>query len=90
MTGHFRVNSARAAVELAIMDQGIVYSPRFAMSEALQSGALVRLLDDFDNEQIPISAVYLEGRSLPRKVRALITFAQADIAASGMVESISR
>ncbi len=83
--GRFKVNSASAAAALAIMDQGIAYAPRFAVSDALQAGQLVTLLDDFAGEHIPISAVYLEGRTLPKKVRALIDFAHEDIAATGMV-----
>lgn len=79
VTGRFHVNSARGAVALATLGRGVVYSPRFAVSEALEVGQLVSLLDDYVGENIPVSAVYLEGRVLPRKVRALIDFAQADI-----------
>ena len=85
VVGHFLVNSARAAKELALMDRGIVYSPRFAIADALQSGDLVPLLDGFAGEAIAISAVYLEGRALPRKVRALIDFAQSDIRAANIL-----
>ncbi len=85
VVGRFKVNSARAASELAMIDQGIVYAPRFAVFDALHSGRLVTLLEDFAGERIPVSAVYLEGRTLPKKVRALIDFAHEDIASSGMV-----
>jgi hypothetical protein len=33
----------------------------------------------YDCETGPLSAVYLEGRQLPRKIRALIDFAVNDI-----------
>jgi len=77
--GRFQVNSARAAVELAAKGLGIAYAPRFALTEALASGQVVSLLADQPGEAGPLSAVYLEGRVLPRKIRALIDFAAEDI-----------
>ena len=77
--GRFRVNSARASVELAIAGLGIAYAPKFALCDALESGALVQVIEGYRGETGPVSAVYLEGRALPRKVRALIDFALIDI-----------
>lgn len=77
--GKFRVNSARAAAELAAAGLGIALVPRFALGDLLDSGALVPLLGDIGAPPAPISVVYLEGRSLPRKLRALIDFAVTDI-----------
>ena len=78
--GRFQVNSARAAVQLAAAGLGIAYVPRFALCGALESGALVQVLERYEGGTGPVSAVYLEGRALPRKVRALIDFALEDIA----------
>lgn len=83
--GRFQVNSARAGVELALQGVGIAYPPRFAIGSAIESGGLVPLLEDYDVESGPISAVYLEGRTLPRKVRALIDFAVEDIKNAGIL-----
>ncbi|APX89156.1 LysR family transcriptional regulator [Brevirhabdus pacifica] len=77
--GRFHVNSARAAIELAAAGMGIAYAPRFAMAGMLGTGRLVPLLEDLDADGGPINAVYLEGRALPRKVRALIEFAAQDV-----------
>ena len=77
--GRFHVNSARTAVELAAAGLGVAYAPRFALCAALETGRLVPVMDRFDGETGPISAVYLEGRALPRKIRALIDFALEDI-----------
>lgn len=77
--GHFRVNSARAALELASAGLGIAYAPRFVLDDALATGSLVQVLKDYPGERGPVNAVYLEGRSIPRKIRALIDFAQQDI-----------
>lgn len=85
IAGRYLVNSAHAAGELAAAGHGIVYSPKFAINDALNAGRLVTLFPDYDGEMIPISTVYLEGRALPRKVRALIDFAQEDIRKSGLL-----
>lgn len=77
--GRFHVNSARAAVELAAAGLGVAYGPRFALCEALRAGSLVPVMEAFDGERNPLSAVYLEGRALPRKIRMLIDFALEDI-----------
>ena len=77
-----RVNSARAACELAVAGRGISLSPMFAVSERLRSGELTTLLEDYEGRRNPVSAVYLEGRRLPRKVRALIDFASEDFKAN--------
>jgi DNA-binding transcriptional LysR family regulator len=77
--GRFQVNSARAAADLAMAGHGICYAPRFALRDALDSGALVPVLAVGQAAMTPVSVVYLEGRALPRKVRALIDFAVSDI-----------
>ncbi len=83
--GRFQVNSARAAVELAAKGRGLAYVPRFVLREALASGAVVPVLPDLPGETSPLSAVYLEGRVLPRKIRALIDFAAEDIRTAGLL-----
>ncbi|MFD0978294.1 LysR family transcriptional regulator [Tropicimonas aquimaris] len=85
VSGRFMVNSARAACELAVAGQGIVYGPKFALHEAIEDGRLVPLLEDYAGDESPISAVYLEGRTLPRKLHALIDFAQQDIRSAGVL-----
>lgn len=77
--GRFQVNSAQAAADLACAGLGVAFVPRFALGDALDTGRLVPLLGGLCSPPIPISAVYLEGRTLPRKLRALIDFAVEDI-----------
>lgn len=76
--GRFHVNSASSAVKLSIRGLGIAYIPDFAVNRALERGSLVPVMEGYDCEEIPLSAVYLEGRDLPRKVRALIDFSVKD------------
>ena len=83
--GQFQVNSACAAADLATSGFGIAYAPRFALSKALELGNLVPILEDYVGEIGQLNAVYLEGRNLPRKIRALIDFAVQDIGASGIL-----
>jgi DNA-binding transcriptional LysR family regulator len=85
VTGRFQVNSAGAATELAAAGLGIALVPRFALGNALETGRLVPLLDGLGPPPSPISAVYLEGRTLPRKLRALIDFAVDDIRTAGVL-----
>ena len=83
--GRFTVNSARIACELAVAGRGIAFAPLFASSPFLASGKLRAVLPQYEGEPSSVSAVYLEGRGLPRRLRALIEFAAADIKASGVV-----
>lgn len=85
VSGRFQVNSASAAAGLARSGLGIAYVPRFAVQALIAAGHLVRLLDGYLGESAPVGAVYLEGRTLPRKVRALIDFAVEDIRATGLL-----
>lgn len=77
--GRYQVNSARAAVEMAALGLGLAYVPRFAAAEAFALGRVLPLMPGYEGEAGPISAVWLEGRILPRKLRALIDFAAEDI-----------
>lgn len=83
--GRFQVNSARAAADMAAAGLGIAFAPHFALCDALSAGRLVPVMEDYAGEAGPVSAVYLEGRKLPAKVRALIEFAVEDIRRAGVL-----
>lgn len=85
VSSRFEVNSARAAIELAVQGLGIAYTPRFALGSDLEEGRLQTLLEDYSGEAGELGAVYLEGRTLPRKVRALIDFVAKDIRSSNIL-----
>ncbi|WP_138470249.1 LysR family transcriptional regulator [Poseidonocella sp. HB161398] len=78
--GRMMANSARVVRDLAMSGQGIAFLPDFVLHDALAAGQLEPLLGDYSCDTIPVSAVWLEGRSLPRKVRALVDFARRDFA----------
>ncbi len=83
--GRFHVNSARAAAELAADGLGIAYTPHFAVCERLEDGSLLELMQSHTSDVAAVNAVYLEGRTLPRKIRALIDFAVEDIKTASML-----
>ena len=84
--GRFQVNSARAALDLAAKGVGIAYAPEFVLHRALAAGDVVPVLPQVPGEASPLSAVYLEGRVLPRKLRSLIEFAAEDIRAADILK----
>ncbi len=81
--GRFMVNSARAARDLAVAGHGVAFCPTFVLGDDLEAGRLVALMPESVGPQHPVSVVYLEGRTLPRKVRALIDFALVDFRRTG-------
>ncbi|MBE3640305.1 LysR family transcriptional regulator [Mangrovicoccus algicola] len=78
--GHLLANSARVIRDLAIAGHGVALLPDFVLPAALESGDLVALCPGYRGETLPVAAVWLEGRRLPRKVRALVDFAHEDFA----------
>jgi DNA-binding transcriptional LysR family regulator len=80
----FRVNSARVARDQARAGMGIASCPGFVLGDDLANGGLVPLLPEWMADPLPISAIYLEGRTLPRKIRALIDFGYEDAKRAGL------
>ena len=69
------VNSARIAKQWALEGHGIALCPDFVLNDDIAQGRLIKVLSDYQAPSHPISAVYLSGNVMPRKVRALIDFA---------------
>lgn len=76
--GRISVNSARVAGDFAIDGFGIALCPRFMVEEEIRSGQLITLLDGYEPAGFALNILYLGGRTMPRKLRALIDFAIAD------------
>ena len=60
--------------DMAIAGHGLVQSPSFIAWQALASGDLVSLLDDFQPPPLAAWAVYPRNRYLPVRARAFIDF----------------
>jgi DNA-binding transcriptional LysR family regulator len=69
------VNTADAAIDAAIAGIGITRMLSYQVANALQTGALLSALGEFEPAPSPISLVHAGGRFLPLKVRAFIDFA---------------
>jgi DNA-binding transcriptional LysR family regulator len=70
--GRFTVNSVTAIRNLVLDGMGIHLGPRWALRDALESGALVRLLPDYEPEAFPLHALYRSTAFVPAKIRAFV------------------
>jgi DNA-binding transcriptional LysR family regulator len=80
------VNSSEAVRELAISGLGMALLPEFAIADDLNSGKLVRLLEDFEvqgNLGSSLYAIYLAGRFSTPKVRAFVDFLREQWSGAG-------
>ncbi|GAB2476206.1 LysR family transcriptional regulator [Comamonas humi] len=66
------VNDVALAIELAQAGQGLLWCPLWVGDEPLRSGALVRVLRQWQADANPIYAVWPQQRQLPARVRALV------------------
>ncbi|WP_299482584.1 LysR family transcriptional regulator [uncultured Roseibium sp.] len=72
--GPLEVNSAAAAREAALAHLGFLRTPLFFVADDVKTGALVPLLETFEEPMRGIYAVYPHRRHLSAKVRALVDF----------------
>ncbi len=77
--GRLSVNNTQVASELASDGLGLALCPRFVVEDSIRAGRLVPLLEAYEPPGLPLNIVYLGGRTVPRKLRALIDFAVADV-----------
>jgi DNA-binding transcriptional LysR family regulator len=68
------VNAADAYVAACIAGLGIIQAPRTGMHDSLASGRLVEVLPDLTAEPMPVSIVHGHTRSVPKRVRAIMTW----------------
>jgi DNA-binding transcriptional LysR family regulator len=66
------VTSIREAVRAGL---GVSLIPEFLIREDLRSGRLVRLLPQWNPQDLPVHVVYAGARLLPARVRAFVDFA---------------
>nr|WP_243749538.1 LysR family transcriptional regulator [Pseudoteredinibacter isoporae] len=68
-------NQNGAAIEGAKCGVGITRLMSYQVGEELEQGSLLRVLEDYEAEPLPINIVYLEGREANAKIRSFIDFA---------------
>jgi DNA-binding transcriptional LysR family regulator len=66
------VNDARSYLAAALSGLGVAPLPRFMATDALASGQLVPVLEDWTTEPIPLYIVYPPNRHLSNKVRVFV------------------
>ncbi|CAN5314486.1 LysR family transcriptional regulator [soil metagenome] len=71
VNGRFRSDAGEALMQAAIAGLGITALPTFMISDAMESGALVRVLPDYEFPEAGLYVVRPPGHA-PGKVRALI------------------
>lgn len=71
----FVASNLESAVDAARAGIGITVAFSYLASDALRSGALVALLQDFQPPPQPVSFVYSPSRFMPAKLRAFLDFA---------------
>jgi DNA-binding transcriptional LysR family regulator len=68
------VNDSEAAIEAAIAGAGIARVMSYKMEAARRAGALVVMLEPFEQEPWPVHIVYAERKPVPLKLRAFLNW----------------
>jgi len=74
VSGGLRGNSGDILRSAAIEGLGVTLQPDFLIDEALPEGKLVRVLSDWETDELTVFAVYPNRKFLPPKVRSFIDF----------------
>jgi DNA-binding transcriptional LysR family regulator len=69
-----RVNNVDAYEAACLAGLGIIQAPRYGLSDSLTRGHLVELLPAYPSEPMPISLVHAHGRTVPKRVRAVMAW----------------
>ena len=69
------INDAHAGIQLAEQGKGITIVLSYMVADALRSGRLVTVLDNYVPPPVPVHLIYAQRRIIAPKVRAFIDFA---------------
>jgi DNA-binding transcriptional LysR family regulator len=72
--GNLSTNNTEALRTALLAGLGVSRAPRWLVGDAIASGDLVTILDDYQPEPMSLYAVYPPGRHLPSKVRSFIDY----------------
>jgi DNA-binding transcriptional LysR family regulator len=83
VTGNVQVNNGETMRQMALAGAGIARLGRWHVADDIKSGALVPLLEKFNPGDLEtMSAVYVGGGQVPRRVRAFIDYMVKIVGAS--------
>jgi DNA-binding transcriptional LysR family regulator len=74
VSGNLRGNSGDILRNAAIEGLGVILQPTFLIYGALRDKKLVRILSDWETDELTVFAVYPNRKFLPPKVRSFIDF----------------
>ena len=74
VTGRLRTRNSEGIREAMLSGLGIGYAPIWHLTDEIETGRLVVLLDGFEPEPEPIHAIYPSRRFVPQKTRVMIDF----------------
>ncbi|MCJ0765107.1 LysR family transcriptional regulator [Variovorax terrae] len=77
ISGDRGADDAALAHQWALAGVGLTYKSELDLVHDLASGALVRLLPEWDGEHYPLNAILPSNRFLPARVRAMVDFLAA-------------
>ncbi len=77
VSGNLRGNNGDILATAAIEGLGVILHPTFLVYEALRQKKLVRILTDWEADDLAVFAVYPNRKYLPPKVRSFIDFLAA-------------
>jgi len=80
-----RVNDVEAVLAAACDGFGIARALSYQVEPLLRSGALQRLLQDYEPEALPVHLVMPSSRLMPPRLRAFVDFAVAQFAGLGVL-----
>jgi DNA-binding transcriptional LysR family regulator len=72
--GRIKVNNETARLNLVLSNLGVSLMPIYDAWEAIQEGKLTQLLEKFDLPSVPITALYLDRKFLPKKITTFVDF----------------
>ena len=75
IAGRIHVDSAHGLRRAALAGMGIVMLPEIMLSEDVEAGRLVRVLQDYQAPARPLHLLYLRDRHMSPKLRSFIDFA---------------
>lgn len=78
----FASNNGRALCQAAAAGMGIVQAPKLSVSNYLERGELVEILQDYQLSSLSIYATYLQRRFYPAKLTTFVDFLQTYFAKS--------
>lgn len=74
VSGRLRVNSPEAIQKFVNAGTGIAQGPEWLFKEGLENGELQLLLTDYTASPVPIQAVYVANRLLPKRATVFMDF----------------